>query len=100
MKRIIRAKDGRTRRVSLTPLKAIRAFCLECQGHSRGGVRNCGDPLCPLWPYRLGTDPGRERMADRGLTLPGRKGEEQKPGAEKEEGPPQKGEGQAGLFDD
>ena len=100
MKRIIRAKDGRTRRVSLNPLKAIRAFCLECQGHSRSGVRSCADPLCPLWPYRLGTDPGRERLAARGTVLPGRKGEGEKPGPEKKGDPPPESGGQGALFDD
>ncbi len=67
MKRIIRAKGGGTKKVDLTPIKAIRAFCLECVGHQTGAVRTCADDLCPLWPYRMGVDPGRERAEKRGL---------------------------------
>ena len=99
MKRIIRAKDGKTRRASLTPLKAIRAFCLECLGHSRSGVRSCGDPLCPLWPYRLGTDPGRERMARQGLA-PGGKGKVERLGEDKAKDSLSEETPQSGLFDE
>lgn len=48
----------------LTPLRAIRARCLECAG-SRKKVRDCGrgpeasDP-CVLHPYRMGRNPARK----------------------------------------
>ena len=31
---------------------AIKAQCLECMGWSRGDVRECTAPACPLWLYR------------------------------------------------
>ena len=43
---------------SLTPCKAIRAFCLDCAG-SVGGVRTCEDDSCTLHFYRFGRNPNR-----------------------------------------
>ena len=94
MKRIIRAKGGGTKRVDLTPITAIRAFCLECVGHQAGAVRTCADDLCPLWPYRMGLDPGRERAEQRGLVPPAEPAGEREPGMEKKPA----GE-QGGLFE-
>ncbi len=55
----IRSKDGGTKRVQLTPIKSIRFHCLECVSWSTAEVKNCTSPLCPLYPYRLGTNPER-----------------------------------------
>ena len=41
----------------LTPIKAIRAKCLECSGDNNAEVRNCVIPSCPLYPYRMGHNP-------------------------------------------
>lgn len=41
----------------LTPIKAIRAKCLECSGDSVNEVKLCVIPDCPLYPYRLGHNP-------------------------------------------
>jgi len=41
----------------LTPIKAIRANCLECCCGSRKEVKMCHIINCPLWPYRLGHRP-------------------------------------------
>jgi len=38
---------------------AIRAFCIDCQGGSPAEVRRCGAIQCPLWAFRMGTDPWR-----------------------------------------
>lgn len=38
----------------LTPLKAIRAHCIDCAGGSVVDVRNCHLNTCPLWPHRFG----------------------------------------------
>ncbi len=94
MKRIIRAKGGGTKKVDLTPIRAIRAFCLECVGHQSGAVRTCADDLCPLWPYRMGTDPGRERAEQRGLVPAAEQPKKDRAEPEKD----QAGE-QAGLFE-
>lgn len=41
----------------LTPIKAIRAKCLECSCGDRAEVRNCVIKSCALYPYRLGHRP-------------------------------------------
>ena len=38
----------------MTPMKAIRAKCLDCCGGVCKMVRECTAPNCPLWPYRFG----------------------------------------------
>lgn len=43
----------------LTPVKAIRAYCIECMGGDKAEVRRC-NLICPLWPYRLGKNPNRK----------------------------------------
>ncbi|MBW2148749.1 MAG: hypothetical protein JRI22_17185 [Deltaproteobacteria bacterium] len=46
----------------LSPVKAIRAFCLQCVNGQRKEVKLCpSEKLCPLWPYRLGTNPTIKR---------------------------------------
>jgi hypothetical protein len=42
------------------PLKVIRAKCLDCCCGSAHEVRHCLISDCPLWPYRMGTNPLRE----------------------------------------
>ena len=44
----------------LTPLKAIRAKCLDCSAGSAHEVSQCAIPACPLYPYRLGKNPFRK----------------------------------------
>lgn len=41
----------------LTPLKAIRAKCLECSCGQAKEVRLCILTNCPLHPYRMGKRP-------------------------------------------
>jgi hypothetical protein len=43
---------------------AIRAKCIDCCCGSPTEVRRCGDLNCALWPFRMGSDPYRERMGD------------------------------------
>lgn len=45
--------------IYLTPCKAIRKFCIECMG-SQKAPRNCENIDCPLFIYRLGTNPKRK----------------------------------------
>lgn len=45
----------------LSPLKAIRAKCMDCSGQSFKEVRTCPVKSCPLWVYRMGKHPGRKR---------------------------------------
>jgi len=55
----IRSKNGGTEVVNLTPIRAIRLHCLECVGHAPSEVRACTSQNCPLFPYRMGTNPER-----------------------------------------
>jgi len=41
----------------LTPIKAIRAKCLDCCCNQRKEVRLCPIPDCSLYPYRFGHHP-------------------------------------------
>ena len=61
----IRARDGGTRTVPLTPQKAIRAFCIECMGFNASEVQNCTAPLCPIYPWRM----GRIKTGRKGLPM-------------------------------
>jgi hypothetical protein len=45
---------GRTKEVSLTPIKAIRWQCLECMGFQSAEIPKCTALLCPLFPFRMG----------------------------------------------
>jgi len=48
---------------SLTPVKAIRAKCIECSGDDKAEVRLCTFGECPLWPYRMGRRPKKGHLA-------------------------------------
>lgn len=43
------------------PIKAIRAFCMECSCGSSTEVKNCTISRCPLYPFRFGKNPYRHR---------------------------------------
>lgn len=47
----------RRRASELTPVKAIRAKCLDCSGGSPGEVAQCVIHTCPLFAYRFGKRP-------------------------------------------
>jgi hypothetical protein len=48
-------------RAALPILKVIRAKCIDCAG-SDTEARRCCATDCPLWPYRMGANPFRERV--------------------------------------
>lgn len=37
-----------------SPIKSIRAYCVECAGDSEAEARKCPATQCPLWPFRMG----------------------------------------------
>ncbi len=43
----------------MTPLKAIRAKCLDCCCEQPSEVRLCPCKDCPLYPFRFGKNPNR-----------------------------------------
>ncbi len=53
--------DG-VRHQTLTPVKAIRAKCVDCCCHQWAEVRRCPCPECALWPYRFGRRPKPEDL--------------------------------------
>ena len=46
----------RTKTERIGPMKAIQYFCKECYGYQPEEVPNCPSKLCPLWPFRMGTE--------------------------------------------
>lgn len=45
-----------------TPIKAIRAKCLDCCGGSKKEVQNCkAVDSCPIFPYRAGKRPDNRK---------------------------------------
>lgn len=52
----------------LTPIKAIRAKCLDCSNNQYTEVERCPVTKCSLYPYRLGHRPGWEKRNAKGNT--------------------------------
>jgi len=48
----------------LTPIKAIRAKCMDCFGGSFLEVRECPCTECHLYPYRMGHRPPKMNLQD------------------------------------
>lgn len=46
---------------TMTPIKAIKAKCLDCCCGQREEVKMCPVEDCPLWAFRLGKNPNRKR---------------------------------------
>ena len=44
-----------------SPIKAIRAKCLDCCGNMESEVRKCVSHGCALWPMRMGRNPFHAR---------------------------------------
>jgi len=53
-----------TKTVGLTPIRAIRFYCLECCCGQVREIRECAIPNCALYPYRLGKRPRFESEHD------------------------------------
>ena len=50
----------------LTPIKAIRAKCLDCCCGSAKEVEPCPIPDCSLYPYRFGKNPKLKGRTNKG----------------------------------
>lgn len=44
-----------------SPLKAIKAFCIDCSGGSADEARKCKSQICPLHAFRKGKNPYSKR---------------------------------------
>ena len=49
---------------NVTPIKAIRAKCLECSNGQLSEIRECVIPDCPLYPFRMGKNPNRKGIGN------------------------------------
>ena len=54
----------------MTPLKAIRAKCLECASGHPKEVRLCPSKNCPLYQFRMGNNPNRTGVGGKKLNSP------------------------------
>lgn len=54
-------EDGEGTDEIKSPLKAIRAFCIDCMGGAVREVRICPSQICPLHAFRMGKNPYRKR---------------------------------------
>jgi hypothetical protein len=44
----------------LTPIRSIRAKCLDCSNGQHGEIKDCPMFDCPLYNFRLGKNPNRK----------------------------------------
>lgn len=51
-------EDGNTK--VMTPMKAIRAKCMDCCAGQYSEVKMCPCTTCPLYDFRLGKNPNRK----------------------------------------
>lgn len=51
-----------------SPIKAIRAKCLDCCGGQVAEARKCTATGCPLWPFRMGKNPFHARAKTGGAS--------------------------------
>jgi len=54
-----------------TPMKAIRAKCMDCSGGQFVEVRNCPVKNCPLHEYRMGKRPQKDNEDEKTLLRDG-----------------------------
>jgi hypothetical protein len=48
----------------MSPLKALRARCIDCCADQPSEVRLCTAVACPSWPFRMGANPWRKEASD------------------------------------
>jgi hypothetical protein len=47
-----------------TPIKAIRAKCIDCCCGQLQDIRECPVVTCPLWGYRMGRRPNDKEISE------------------------------------
>ena len=58
------SNEMRSRERIKNPNKGIRSYCITCMGGAPGYVRDCPSLMCPLWPFRMGTNPFYGRLTN------------------------------------
>jgi|AMWB02.1.fsa_nt_gi hypothetical protein len=48
----------------LTPIKAIRAKCMQCANYNPNEITKCPCPDCALFNFRFGKNPDRKPMSE------------------------------------
>jgi hypothetical protein len=48
----------------MTPVKAIRAYCLDCSNNQPKEVKLCPHIACPLYEFRMGKNPNYKKTDD------------------------------------
>jgi hypothetical protein len=48
----------------MSPLKALRLWCLDCCCDQPSEVRKCTAIKCPSWPFRMGANPWRAETSE------------------------------------
>ena len=79
--RRVEADDLRALGHPESPLRAIRAKCIDCSGGNDAEARKCVATSCALWPYRMGGnpfDPRSGRASPRVPNFPARIGEDRR----------------------
>ena len=61
--RDVNLSDLRALPAPQSPMKAIRAWCVDCSGGQPSETRKCVAVKCPLWPYRMGFSPYHAKSA-------------------------------------
>jgi hypothetical protein len=46
-----------------SPVRAIRAKCVDCSGGNEAEARKCVAVRCSLWPFRMGVNPFHGRAS-------------------------------------
>ncbi len=59
--------------MKLTPLKAIRAKCMDCSDMSYTEVSLCEFKECPLYKFRFGKNPSRKGVGNKNANAPNKK---------------------------
>jgi hypothetical protein len=59
--RSLTAEELNTHFKRMSPLKAIRAKCMDCSVYHKSEVRKCTAIGCPLWPFRMRKNPWLKR---------------------------------------
>jgi len=61
----------------LPPVKAIRAYCLDCCNWQAYEVTHCTRTQCELYPYRMGHNPNRKGVGPKNPTFTKKEQEEE-----------------------
>jgi hypothetical protein len=68
----------------ISPLKALRARCIDCKAGELSRVRKCDHLDCPAWPYRMGTNPWSKERSEAQQRHTRTLAEKRRSGAEKQ----------------